>query len=432
MSQVTPDGVASGGRWWNDVRPDQWRTLTGAWAGWVLDAFDFTILLLVLPEIAKTFGVSLVAMGTVVTGTLFCRLFGGLLFGTWADRAGRLLPLMVSIAAFSLFSLATAFAPTFVIFFAVRLLFGIGMGGEWASGTPLAMENWPRQHRGIASGILQGGWPVGYLLATLVYFIVFPLWGWRALFVVGALPALLVLYIRTRMPESPVYLERQDHLKQRTTGIAEQFSLVRLFQPDLVRTTIHAFIVMGAMMFAYYGLSTFWPTFLGSAVHLGVGGRTLFLVCLNAASLGGYWVAGWASEVLGRRPTLILYAAGAMASLPLYSLATAPWMVLIGGILIGAFGVGLWGVIPAYLSERFPTSARAAGSGTSYHVGAAIGSFAATIVALINASGLKLGQAIAIGGAMALAAVVISVAVGPEPRGREFVPVEEVPQSASR
>ena len=419
MRQVAPGTMER--RWWNDVEPDQWKTLAGTWTGWVLDAFDFTLLLLVLADIGKAFGVSLVAMGTVVTGTLFCRLFGGLLFGMWADRAGRLLPLMVSIASFSFFSLLTALAPNFALFFLVRLLFGIGMGGEWAAGTPLAMENWPRQHRGIASGILQGGWPVGYLLATLVYFVVFPLWGWRALFIVGALPALLVLFIRTKMPESPVYLERQEQLRQRDATLRDRFSLVRLFQPDLVRTTIHAFVVMGAMMFTYYALNTFWPTFLGSAIHLGVGGKTLFLVCLNASSLVGYWVAGWLSERFGRRPTLIGYALLAIASLPLFSLATTAWVVLIGGILVGALGVGLWGVIPAYLSERFPTSARAAGSGTAYHVGAAVGSFAATIVALIHTAGPTLGQAIAIGGAIALAAVAISVGVGPEPRGREFV-----------
>lgn len=419
MRQVAPGTTER--RWWNDVEPDQWKTLAGTWTGWVLDAFDFTLLLLVLADIGKTFGVSLVAMGTVVTGTLFCRLFGGLLFGMWADRAGRLLPLMVSIASFSFFSLLTALAPNFALFFLVRLLFGIGMGGEWAAGTPLAMENWPRQHRGIASGILQGGWPVGYLLATLVYFVVFPLWGWRALFIVGAFPALLVLFIRRKMPESPVYLERQEQLRQRDATLTDRFSLVRLFQPDLVRTTIHAFVVMGAMMFTYYALNTFWPTFLGSAMHLGVGGKTLFLVCLNASSLVGYWVAGWLSERFGRRPTLIGYALLAIASLPLFSLATTAWVVLIGGILVGALGVGLWGVIPAYLSERFPTSARAAGSGTAYHVGAAVGSFAATVVALIHTAGPTLGQAIAIGGAIALAAVAISAGVGPEPKGREFV-----------
>lgn len=420
MSQVAPEAAERHGRWWHDVTADQWKTLGGAWAGWVLDAFDFTILLLVLADIGKSFGVSLVAMGTVVTGTLFCRLFGGLLFGTWADRAGRLLPLMVSVASFSFFSLLTALSPNFAVFFAIRLLFGIGMGGEWASGTPLAMENWPREHRGMASGILQGGWPVGYLLATLVYFVVFPIWGWRALFVVGAFPALLVLFIRRKMPESPVYLQRQERLRQRTEGIGDRFSLVRLFQPDLLRTTLHAFIVMGAMMFAYYSLTTFWPTFLTSALHLGVAGKTLFLVCLNASSLIGYWGAGWLSERFGRRPTLVGYAMLAVVSLPLYSLVPGAWAVFVGGLLIGALGVGLWGVIPAYLSERFPTSARAAGSGTAYHVGAAIGSFAATAVALIDAAGASLGQAIALGGAIALAAVAISVALGPEPKGREF------------
>src|SRR5205807_7566191 len=222
-------GARAQAPWWSEVTPDQRRTLLAAWAGWVLDAFDFTILLLVLGNIAGTFGVSLVAMGAVITGTLFCRLIGGVLVGTWADRVGRRLPLMVSIIAFSFFELLSGFAPNYTTFLVLRLLFGVGMGGEWAAGTPLAMESWPQRSRGVASGFLQGGWPVGYLLATIVYFVVFPMWGWRALFWVGALPALLVLYIRRRVPESPVWLARREphRSEEHTAELQSPCNLVR-------------------------------------------------------------------------------------------------------------------------------------------------------------------------------------------------------------
>lgn len=402
-------------RLWNEASADQRRALFAAWAGWVLDAFDFTILLLVVPDIAREFKVSLVAVSGVITATLFCRLFGGLLFGTWSDRVGRRLPLMVSVLTFSVFSFFSGLAPVFWVFFLIRMLFGVGMGGEWAAGTPLAMESWPERSRGVASGFLQGGWPVGYLLATVVYFLVYPVFGWRALFFVGVLPALLVLYIRARVPESPVW-SRQERQERRS--LVDRLSLLRLFKPDLLATTLHAFVVMGAMMCSYYALNALWPTFLTTQLHLSVGERTLFVIVLNVGSLLGYWFAGWWSEQVGRRTTLVAYAVLGIICLPLYTLVPVKATVLVGGFLIGAVGVGLWGAIPAYLAERFPTAVRGAGPGTAYHVGAAIGSFAPTVVALIAAAGLTLGQAIAIGGAVALAMIVLTVALGPETRGR--------------
>jgi SHS family lactate transporter-like MFS transporter len=400
---------------WNEVSPDQRRTLFATWTGWVLDAFDFTILLLVVPDIAREFKVSLLAVSGVITATLFCRLFGGLAFGTWADRVGRRLPLMISVLAFSVFSFLSGLAPTFAVFFVIRMLFGVGMGGEWAAGTPLAMESWPQRYRGVASGFLQGGWPVGYLLATVVYFIVYPMFGWRALFFVGVLPALLVLYVRSRVPESPEWSAQQ---LPEQGSLVERVSLLRLFKPDLLSTSLHAFVVMGAMMCSYYALNALWPTFLTNQLHLTVGERTLFVIVLNIGSLLGYWFAGWWSEQVGRRTTLVAYAVVGILCVPLYTLFPIKATVLVGGFLIGAVGIGLWGVIPAYLAERFPTAVRGAGPGTAYHVGAAIGSFAPTVVALIAAAGLTLGQAIAIGGAVSLAMIVLSVGLGPETRGR--------------
>ena len=410
--EVRPTAV-SPVRVWGEASPEQRRTLFATWTGWVLDAFDFTILLLVVPDIAREFRVGLVAVSGVITATLFCRLFGGLLFGTWADRVGRRLPLMISVLTFSVCSFLSGLAPTFGLFFLIRMLFGVGMGGEWAAGTPLAMESWPQRYRGVASGFLQGGWPVGYLLATVVYFTVYPAFGWRALFFVGVLPALLVLYIRSRVPESPAWSAQGRPARG---GLAERVSLLRLFQRDLLPTTLHAFVVMGAMMCSYYALNALWPTFLTTQMHLSVAERTLFVIVLNVGSLLGYWFAGWWSELVGRRTALVAYAVVGVLCVPLYTLVLVKASILIGGFLIGAVGVGLWGVIPAYLAERFPTAVRGAGPGSAYHVGAAIGSFAPTIVALMATAGLGLGRAIAVGGAVALALIVLVVGLGPETR----------------
>jgi len=406
--------------WWKEPTRDQWKTLIATWGGWCLDIFDYFLLVLVLTEVSKTFGVTLVAMGTVITGTLICRLFGGVIFGTWGDRVGRKLPLMVSILAFSVFSALSGLAPNFKWFFLCRLLFGFGMGGEWAAGTPLAMESWPQRSRGVASGILQGGYPCGYFLATVVYFFVFPIWGWRALFLIGFLPALLLLYVRTGVKESPVFEARRQALQKagkRESGI----SVIRLLKPDMLGTSLHAFLLMIGAMLSQFCLASLWPTYLTRELHLTIGQRTQFLILLNIGSLLGYWSAGALSEKTGRRVAISVFALMGVLLIPLYSLTHNYNLVMLGGTLEGFFAVGFWGVIPAYLAERFPTSVRGVGPGTSFSVGAAVGSFGPTMqTLLVQKAGFTLGQAIALGTASALVIVTIVAFLGPEPKGRAF------------
>jgi MFS transporter, SHS family, lactate transporter len=406
--------------WWNEPTRDQWRTLFATWAGWCLDVFDFFLLILVLGDVAKTFDVNLVAMGTVLTGTLICRLFGGIVFGTWGDRVGRKLSLMVSIATYAVFSALSGVMPTFFWFFVCRLLVGFGMGGEWAAGTPLAMESWPQRSRGIASGILQGGYPCGYFLATIAFFVIYPLWGWRVLFVLGVVPALLLLYIRTKVKESPVFLARRAMLEK--AGTPEKgISIVRLFKPDMIWTSMHAFVVMIGAMLSQFCLSALWPTYLTNELHLTIGQRTVFIVLLNVGSLIGYWSAGAVSEYTGRRIALSIFALAGALLMPLYCLTSDFTLVMIGGTLEGFFAVGFWGIIPAYLSERFPTSVRGVGPGSSFSVGAAVGSFGPTVqTLLVQNAGFSLGQAIALGATSSLVIVAVMVFLGPEPKGRAF------------
>lgn len=416
--ELTPQAAAM--PWWKEPTRDQWKTLIATWGGWCLDIFDYFLLVLVLTEISKTFSVTLVAMGTVITGTLICRLFGGVIFGTWGDRVGRKLPLMISILTFSVFSALSGLAPTFKWFILCRLLFGLGMGGEWAAGTPLAMESWPQRSRGVASGILQGGYPCGYFLATVTYFYIFPIWGWRALFLVGFLPALLLLYIRTGVKESPVFEARRDALQKagkKETGI----SVIRLLKPDMLGTSLHAFLLMIGAMLSQFCLASLWPTYLIRELHLTIGQRTHFLILLNVGSLVGYWCAGALSEKTGRRVALSVFALMGALLIPLYSLTHNYNLVMLGGVLEGFFAVGFWGVIPAYLAERFPTSVRGVGPGTSFSVGAAIGSFGPMVqTLLVQKAGFTLGQSIALGTASALVIVSIVAFLGPEPKGRDF------------
>ena len=416
--EIAPPAAAM--PWWKEPTRDQWKTLIATWGGWCLDIFDYFLLVLVLTEVSKTFGVTLVAMGTVITGTLICRLFGGVIFGTWGDRVGRKLPLMVSILAFSVFSALSGLAPNFKWFFLCRLLFGLGMGGEWAAGTPLAMESWPQRSRGVASGILQGGYPCGYFLATVTYFFIFPIWGWRALFLIGFLPALLLLYVRTGVKESPVFVARREALQK--AGKKESgMSVIRLLKPDMLGTSLHAFLLMIGAMLSQFCLASLWPTYLTRELHLTIGQRTQFLILLNIGSLVGYWSAGALSEKTGRRVALSVFALMGALLIPLYSLTHNYNLVMLGGTLEGFFAVGFWGVIPAYLAERFPTSVRGVGPGTSFSVGAAIGSFGPTIqTLLVQRAGFTLGQAIALGTAIALVIVTIVAFLGPEPKGRVF------------
>jgi len=294
------------------------------------------------------------------------------------------------------------------------------MGGEWAAGTPLAMESWPQRSRGVASGILQGGYPCGYFLATVTYFFIFPIWGWRALFLIGFLPALLLLYVRTGVKESPVFVARREALQK--AGKKESgMSVIRLLKPDMLGTSLHAFLLMIGAMLSQFCLASLWPTYLTRELHLTIGQRTQFLILLNIGSLVGYWSAGALSEKTGRRVALSVFALMGALLIPLYSLTHNYNLVMLGGTLEGFFAVGFWGVIPAYLAERFPTSVRGVGPGTSFSVGAAIGSFGPTIqTLLVQRAGFTLGQAIALGTAIALVIVTIVAFLGPEPKGRVF------------
>ena len=264
------------------------------------------------------------ALGTV---TLVMRLVGGTVAGTMADKWGRKLPLMLSVLWFSIFACLSGFSTSYAMLFALRALFGLGMGGEWAAGMPLVLEHWPTKLRGLASGLLLGGWYWGYLLAAAVFQFVYPLFSdtpdfaWRAMFWMALVPALFTLWIRTKVPESPVWLERQRMLAEaeRRGSRSSKISLLRIFQPDLIGTTIQTTLVIGAFMCIYYSVNFWYPTFLRDA-----GRPTLpYLAAFNIGAIAGTAMWGRLSEGrLGRRGAATATVVLGFASLPLYLHAT--------------------------------------------------------------------------------------------------------------
>ena len=410
------------GPWYWQISLEQWRAFWATFLGWVVDAFDFNILAFILIDIQKSFSVDRALVGALGSITLATRVVGGIAAGTAADKVGRKLPLIVSILWFSLFAFLSGFSRSYAMLFVLRALFGIGMGGEWAAGTPLALEHWPARFRGLASGMLQGGWNWGYLLAATVFQFIYPIFsatphlGWRVMFWIAIVPALLTLWIRAGVSESPVWLEHQRRLGT-TPRDESKVSLVRIFQRDLVGATIQTTAVIGAFMCAYYSIGFWYPTFLRDA-----GRSTLpYLVAFNLGSIAG--VAAWGSlseTSLGRRGAVTIAALMGVTSIPLYLYATGSVAMCLGALTMGAFGCGIWGMAPAYVTERFPTAARGVGPGFSYHAAAAVGSVMSVLIGAMQDRGAALPNAMAIAIAASLILCVVLIWLGPETRGRNF------------
>jgi SHS family lactate transporter-like MFS transporter len=364
--------------------------------------------------------------GSLGTVTLLMRLVGGTAAGAIADRWGRKLPLMLSVLWFSLFAFLSGFSTSYAMLFVLRALFGIGMGGEWAAGMPLVFEHWPTKLRGLISGIMLGGWYWGYLLASITYEFVYPLFdgttiGWRVMFWVAIIPALLTFWIRSSVKESPIWLERRRRLDQaRAEGRdadAPKISVLRIFQPDLIWTTVHTTLVIGSFMCVYYSINFWYPTFL-----IGTGRSTLpYLVAFNLAAICGTATWGRLSETrLGRRGAVTITIVVGMAALPLYLNPDSSMALGVGAILMGGFGMGIWGMAPAYTTERFPTAVRGVGPGFCYHAAAAIGALMPGALGWLEDSGMALPQAMMT--AMLVSGILAAILIwlGPETRGREF------------
>jgi SHS family lactate transporter-like MFS transporter len=402
----------------------QWAAFAAAWIGWVLDAFDFTIYITVALAIIKEFGVSPTAIGGSLTLTLLVRLAGGMFAGWMADRWGRKLPLMLSLVWIAAFDAAIYFAPSFAWLLVLRTLFGFGMGGEWTAGTALAMESMPANKRKLASGLLQAGWPVGFLLAAITAHFVVPAFGWRAMFLIAAVPALLVIPIRmfVRMDEAP-----------KAVVVSSKGVLADLGAPAVRRMLILGSLVMALGFIVYYGMTT---SYMGLHFELAAcapkDGACLAAaqsagwtdqIWFNVGMLGGVLATGWVASRFGVIVALVAPALLAVPALPLFVGASSGLLAL-GAFLGGALGVGYSGVTPVLTTSLFPDHVRARAIGIVYHAGALLAAFVPTAIPwLSKETGMSLGHTImyVVGAALVvMSAAVISlrhsIAPGEEPK----------------
>jgi SHS family lactate transporter-like MFS transporter len=430
MSVDTPAGLSVAEAalpWYRQVTRDQWRAFWAVFLGWIVDAFDFNILAFILIDIEKSFTVDSALAGALATVTLVMRLVGGTLAGAAADKWGRKIPLMLSVVWFSLFAFLSGFSSSYTMLFGLRALFGIGMGGEWAAGMALVFEHWPTRLRGLVSGMMLGGWYWGYLLSAVVFQFVYPLFsgtpdlGWRVMFWIAIVPALLTLWIRKNVPESPVWLERQRLLKearlQGRTIVEPRISVGRIFKRDLILTTLQTTLLIGSFMCVYYSIIFWYPTFLRQA------GRPVlpYLVAFNIGAIVGTTLWGRLSETrLGRRGAVTITIVVGMASLPLYLHPTNSLALAVGALLMGLFGMGIWGMAPAYTNERFPTAVRGVGPGFCYHAGAAIGAVMPWFLGKMQVLGFQLTSAMKVSMLVSGILAATLIWLGPETRGRAF------------
>jgi SHS family lactate transporter-like MFS transporter len=339
----------------------QRNTFIACFLGWSLDAFDFFILIFCVNALAVQFQSKVSAITEAIFLTLAMRPIGAFLFGLMADRFGRRPALMVDIVAYSVFELASAFAPSLKFFLIMRAFFGIAMGGEWGVGAALAFETLPAEGRGFFSGLLQEGYVVGYLMAALVYGTLFPIIGWRGMFVIGALPAFLVIYIRTKVDESPAWLQgRASRGAERHLG-------------KDISAHLGSFLFLVVLMFAFnsfsHGTQDLYPTFLQKNHQFSPQIVGLIAIVYNfGALLGGILFGTW-SERIGRRRAIIIAAILAIPAIPLWAYSHTVPMLALGGFLMQFMVQGAWGVVPAHLNELSPPAVRATFPGFAYQLG---------------------------------------------------------------
>jgi SHS family lactate transporter-like MFS transporter len=393
---------------------DQRNAFVAAWLGWAMDAFDYFLLVFVLTDVATTFHTSKTHVAVATTLTLAARPVGAALFGYWADKAGRRPVLLACVLFYSTVGFLTAFSTSLTMLLVLRTLYGIGMGGEWGLGASLAMEKIPAAKRGYYSGVLQQGYPIGYLLAAVVFFLVEPVFGWRGMFVCAALPALLALFIRLRVQESEAWEATKAHSKQTRVGFRQV-----ILSPQVARRFGYLILLMAAFNFMSHGTQDYYPTFLEDTFGAGVNTTVLVAVIYNLGAILGGAYFGALSQGFGRKRTIIMCAVFALIVSPFFAYAPGIATLAVAAFVMQFFVQGAWGVIPAHLTELSPDEIRGFYPGVTYQLG--------NLLAALNLP-LQTSLAEAHGGRFALFVVIVPVllavivltAIGREARGVEF------------
>jgi len=390
----------------------QKHVVAASYLGWTLDAFDFFLMVFVIKDVAKEFGVGREDVALAITLTLAFRALGAFIFGRLADRYGRRPVLMADIALYSVLGFATAFAPNLIAFLVIRALFGIAMGGEWGIGASLTMETVKPESRGFVSGLLQSGYPTGYLIASVVYGLFYTTIGWRGLFMVGVAPALLIFYIRRNVPESPGW--KPEHA---ATG-----TVLNVLKRDW-KIALYAIVLMTAFNFFSHGTQDLYPTFLQVQHKFTPHVVGMIAVTYNIGAMLGGLTFGALSQYWGRRRTIIIAALLALPAVYLWAYSETAVMLAVGAFMVQYFVQGAWGVIPAHLNELSPADARGTFPGTVYQLGNFIASSNAVLQARIaESNGGNYSIALASVAVAAAIAIALLAMLGREGRHIDMAP----------
>jgi MFS transporter, SHS family, lactate transporter len=397
----------------NETGDGHRAALLAGFLGWMLDAFDFFLVGLSLTAIAAEFHKTDADIALTITLTLGFRPIGAFIFGLLADRYGRRLPLMIDLVFYSIIEVLSGLAPNYATFIVLRALFGIGMGGEWGVGASLAMEKVPPRLRGVLSGLLQEGYAAGYLLAAICYFVVFPRWGWRPMFFIGGLPALLAIYVRMNVKESEVWERtRHENWTDLGRGIASHWKLF-----------IYLVLLMMMMNFVSHGTQDLYPTLLKRAWHFEPRKVAVVTAFTMVGAICGGILFGYLSDRIGRRKSMIAALILAVFVIPLWSLSPVLGLLLVGGFIMQFMVQGAWGIIPAHLSELSPDSVRGFLPGFAYQCGVLLAGSVAYIQAIFAAR-TSYPITMALTTLTVLLGAIFIIAVGREKRGIKFGEVE--------
>jgi SHS family lactate transporter-like MFS transporter len=390
------------------VRSGAHHAVLAGFLGWTLDAFDFFIVAFVLAPIAKEFGTSIPALALTITASLATRWIGAIAFGLLADRYGRRIPLIVNILYFSLIEVLSGLAPNYRIFFFLRLLYGIGMGGEWGVGASLTMESVPVRWRGFVSGLLQEGYALGFLLAAGVYRVVYPRWGWRPLFFIGGLPALLTLFVRAKVTEPEAW-----H-RSRTDWTTYRHAIFRNW-----KRFVYLVVLMAMMNFISHGTQDMYPTYLQQQHGFTPQRTSDFTAFSMLGAICGGLAFGYLSDHRGRRRAMAMALLLGIVMIPFWVFAPNLPLILVGGFLMQFMVQGAWGVVPAHINELSPDQLRGFFPGLAYQFGVLIASGSAYFEARM-AHFMSYGRAMGLFAIVVLLVGALVVSFGPEEHRAEF------------
>jgi MFS family permease len=408
-----PEGLFA---WWIEADLRARRAFIAAALGWMLDSFDVMLYAIVLAALLTdpTLQLSQSTAGILGSITLIAAAFGGIVFGVVADRLGRKKALMGAVLIYSVFTAACGFAQNIAQLATFRILLGIGMGGEWATGAALVSESFPAKHRGKALAFVQSAWAIGYGLAALVNLIVMPIWGWRGVFFVGVVPALFTIWIRQRVEEPQIWRE---------TAAKDRGRIGALFAPGVAKLTLFITLMNACTLFGWWGLNSWVPAYLNlppsrGGIGLSSSTMSLFVIAMQVGMWFGYVSFGYLADAIGRKRAYVLFVLTASVLLPIYGFLREPVMLLLLGPLVAFFGTGYYSGFGAVIVELYPTSVRATAAGVCYNTGRIASAAAPFIVGTLAAS-RGFGAAFGVAGFAFMLAAVAWIGI-PETHNREL------------